>query len=712
MSTGESLTSSAAATLEDACANAMNLQIAGHLDLAERLYRSILDAQPRHAAANHGLGLVLIRMERPADGLPHLLAAIEAKPEIPDYWLGYLEGLRLNGDIAAAAAALTLGRNHGLGGQAVEEFALRLQAATERQRQLQRDSRAAEKREATLRRLVASAEFSAALPVAQDLTERFPERGLGWKVLGALLGEKEQTQEAVAAMRTAIRLLPNDAEAHTNLAVVISNQLQRRTEAEELLRKAIDLDPGFQPAYIELGDVLVTQGRYSEAEDRYRRAIDMPPDRSHLNNNFLERYSSWLFVMSHNPRVDADTLFEAHRRAGACIESRAVPATRHANPPDPARTLKVGFVSADLCDHSVANFIEPLLSHLGGRPDLELHAYYNNKVQDEVTLRLHRHLPHWHPVHGLSDVDVARRIQADEIDVIVDLSGHTAMNRLGALACKPAPVQVSWIGYPGTTGLKAMDYYLADPHFLPPGRFDRQFVEKLVYLPAAAGFEPHPGAPAVGPLPALKENFITYGSFNRLGKINDATARLWAELLRAVPNSILLIAGSARGGRLDEILDLLVSEGVARERLAVYPRTTMNQYLAMHNEVDICLDTLPYSGATTTNHALWMGVPTLTLAGATPASRQSAANLAHLGLEGFTAADAADFVAKGVYWSNQVNERAEIRAGMRERWRRSRARSAEAIANSVHGALREMWRRWCAGEPPASFEVCSDDSIR
>jgi predicted O-linked N-acetylglucosamine transferase (SPINDLY family) len=712
MSTDERLPPSAAATLEEACANAMNLQIAGHPDLAERLYRSILAAQPGHAAANHGLGLVLIRMQRPADGLPHLLAAIEAKPQIPDYWLGYLEGLRLNGDLAAAAAALALGRQHGLSGQSVEEFAQRLQAETERQHKLQRESSAAEPREATLRRLVAGAEFSAALPVARSLTERFPERGLGWKVLGALLGEKEQTQEAVAAMKTAIRLLPNDAEALTNLAVVTSNQLQQRAEAEALLRKAIDLDQGFQPAYIELGDVLVIQGRYGDAEHSYRQAIDMPPDRSHLNNNFLERYSSWVFVMSHNPRVDPDTLFEAHRQAGACIESRAIPAKRHANPPDPARTLKVGFVSADLCDHSVANFIEPLLSHLSGRTDLELHAYYNNKIQDQVTLRLHRHLPRWHPVHGLSDADVAKQIQTDAIDLIVDLSGHTAMNRLGALAYKPAPVQVSWIGYPGTTGLRAMDYYLADRHFLPPGRFDGQFLEKLVYLPAAAGFEPHPGAPAVGPLPALKENFITFGSFNRLGKINDATTRLWAELLRAVPNSILLIAGSARGGRLDEILDLLAAEGVARERLAVYPRTTMNQYLAMHNEVDICLDTLPYSGATTTNHALWMGVPTLTLAGPTPASRQSAANLAHLGLEGFTAVDCADFVAKGVYWSRQVEELAGIRAGMRERWRRSRSRSAEAVAHSVHRALREMWRRWCAGEAPASFEICGDGSIR
>jgi tetratricopeptide (TPR) repeat protein len=461
----------------------MNLQITGHLDLAERLYRSILDAQPGHAGAHHGLGLLEIRLRRPAEGIPHLLAALEAQPEIPDYWLGLLEGLRLTGDVEAAAATLALGREHGLSGKTVEEFAQRLEAGTRatapaptqsptqspaqpraQRRRAQRELRDAEQREAALLSAVSQGNFAEVLTAARALTERFPNRGLGWKALGALFAANGETVEAVAAMRTAIHLLPEDAEAHTNLAVTLSQKQQRHAEAWLLLRRALEIDPKFRPAYIGLSDVLQMQGRYEDAEEIVQQAIALPSNRTNPNNAL---YTSWVFLLSHKPSVDPDALFAAHRQAGARLESGAVPLMRHANTKDTARRLKVGFVSADLCEHPVAKFVEPVFEHLAGRPGLELHAYYNNPSEDDVTVRLRRHFSHFNRVHALSDVDLAKQITRDAIDVIIDLSGHTSKNRLGALACKPAPIQVSWIGYPGTTGLYAMDYYLADRHLLP-----------------------------------------------------------------------------------------------------------------------------------------------------------------------------------------------------------------------------------------------------
>jgi predicted O-linked N-acetylglucosamine transferase (SPINDLY family) len=689
----------------------MDLQIAGHLDLAERLYRSILDAQPGHAGAHHGLGLLEIRLRRPADGMSHLLKALEANPEIPDYWLGYLEGLRLTGDVEGAAAALALGRQHGLSGKSVEDFAQRLTVrttATEaaqkkpraQRRRERRNLREAEECEAALLGVIVQGNFADALTAARTLTERFPNRGLGWKALGGLLGADGKTDEAVAAMRISIRLLPDDAEAHTNLGTTLSKKLQRHAEGALLLQRALDIDPQFQSAYVNLADLLQIQGRYEQAEEMVRRAMALPADRTNSTN---AHYTSWLFLLSHNPRVDADTLFAAHRRAAARLESRALPATQHANSPDPARRLKLGFVSADLREHAVAQFVEPVLAHLSGRPGFDLHAYYNNPSEDATTQRLRSHFSHWHEVHALSDFDAAKQITADGIDVIIELSGHTSMNRLGALAYKPAPVQVSWIGYPGTTGLQAMDYYLAERHFLPPGLLDAQFTEKLVYLPAFASFRPHPAAPPVGPLPVLAAGNLTFGSFNRRGKINEWTIRLWSGLLRALPAARMLIVGVSIEDDVPTLSAQFGAEGIDSARLTFYPRRAMEQYLALHHRVDLALDTYPWGGGTTTINAFWMGVPTLTVAGPTPAARQTAGYLGLLGLDEFVAADAADFVAKGLHWAAHLEELAALRASLRDRWQASAAGQPAIVADALEHALRRMWTRWCSGLQPESF---------
>ena len=261
------------------------------------------------------------------------------------------------------------------------------------------------------------------------------------------------------------------------------------------------------------------------------------------------------------------------------------------------------------------------------------------------------------------------------------------------------------MGYPGTTGLRAMDYYFADRHFLPDEEFGAQFTEKLVLLPASAPFLPEDTAPPVNALPALTNGFITFGSFNRLSKLRPAVIAMWSRLLNALPDARMVIGGMPPEGEYEELVALFAAQGVARDRLEFHTRCGTSAYLALHHRVDICLDAFPYAGGTTTAHALWMGVPTLTYAGATPAARQGAAFLGHTGLSDFIARDAAEFQRMGLYWAGNPAELARLRADLRDRCDQSTFHHPEIIAAGLERALRTMWRRWCAGLPPMAFEV-------
>jgi predicted O-linked N-acetylglucosamine transferase (SPINDLY family) len=706
---------------DESCENAMKFQLAGRLDMAEPIYRSILELQPTHAAANYCIGMLLVQLRRPADGLPHLQAALDANPEIADYWLGYLEALLMQGETGKASSALALARRHGLSGEAAEDFAGRLAsklappagttAAPGDAAAAPKPSRASRRRDAIeIRRqesavlaLVQERRFLDALPLARGLTERFPEHGAGWKILGAMLWAAGPPEDALAAMHASVRLLPEDAEAHCNLGTAL-NKLRRLDEAEQWLRHALQIDPNFAAAHSQLGDNFQLQGRYEEAEAGFRRAIALYPDDG--SNDSDVPYAGLLFMMNHNPAVSADALFEEHCRVGAYWDKSARQSRpRHPNEKQPDRCLQVGFVSPDLRNHAVASFVEPVLREWREKDTLRITVYYNHPTDDDVSRRLRGYVSRWFPVFGLSNLQLAQKITADGIDILIDLSGHTAMHRLGTFAHRPAPVQASWLGYPATTGLQAMDYYLADKHFLPPAQFERYYTEKLAYLPAAWPFQPFDSAPAVNPLPALETGTLTFGSFNRLGKINEATVQLWSRLLRALPAARMLLVGIPLERQHHRLLEWFAAAGIARDRLTIHPWSTLEAHLALHGQVDIGLESMPYTGCTTSNHALWMGVPTLTLVGPTPASRLSAANLGHLGLEQFIAVSADDFVAKGLSWANDLPALAALRAGLRARWRAAPARRAAFVADGIERALRRMWRQWCAGLPPESFEI-------
>ncbi|HLZ99618.1 MAG TPA: tetratricopeptide repeat protein [Steroidobacteraceae bacterium] len=711
------------ADCDHACGEAMNLQLAGRTDLAEQMYAAILQSAPEHAAANHCLGMLHVQLRRSAQALPYLSTALNLQPEIPDYWLGYLEALLLAGKAEEAAEVLAIGREHGLTGKATEDFAHRLDPllraapscsapaleapvralSPARPRPARRaNPRHQRRRFDALNALIAQQRHADALVMARSFTADYPANGWGWKTLGALLWWSGNHEEALAPMQNAALLMPADAETHSNLGMALVHA-KRVDDAVKSLKRAIQIDGRFAAAHYHLGMVRFRQERYAEAQASLRTAVTQRPD--YLTAEVEPCHSILLFLYSHDASMSAEALFAEHCRFGSLIQDQVRAAhLPHPNLRDPKRRLRIGFVSGDMNDHAVATFLEPVLERLCQYPGLELHAYYNETVEDEVTARLRARFKSWNLVAPLSDPALADLIMSQRIDILIDLSGPTGLNRLRAFARKPAPIQVSWLGYPGTTGLRAMDYFLCDGHWLPRGQFDRHFVENLVYLPAAAVFQPAPAAPPINALPALATGNLTFGSFNRLGKITAATVSLWSRLLRALPTSRIILAGIPSGQHA-RLIERFAAEGVAKERLAVHPRGPMETYLALHHEVDVCLDTVPYNGGTTTHHALWMGVPTLTMAGTTPAGRQGANILGLAGLDEFIAADAADFVAKGSEWAARLARLAELRAGMRERRRQCLSQQPDVLAAAFERALRSMWARWCANLPAESFEI-------
>jgi predicted O-linked N-acetylglucosamine transferase (SPINDLY family) len=679
----------------------MQLQLAGQSAGAEELYAAILREDPGHHPANYCLGMLRIQARRPCDALPFLLAALESKPEQRDYWLGLLEALLLAGRLDEASSYLALARQHGLAGAQVEAYANRLQGA------LSAAMASVEQDERTLLSLMQRRRYDEAKALALRLTERFPKRGPGWKVLGALTPTEHGYEAALAALETAARLMPRDVEAHLNLGNVLAKANQC-AKAERHLRMALKLAPNLPAAHCRLALVYENQGRFADAEASLRRSIEMGAN-AVVGDDEVSR-SHLLFLMSHNPSIGPDELFAAHCRYGEYFEGPLRDSwPQHANDRNPDRRLKVGFVSGDLCNHAVATFIEPLLARLGTSGELELHAYYTNERRDGVSERLLRNFRSWNVVCGINDAELAGVIMKDGIDILIDLSGHTALNRLPAFARKPAPIQITWMGYPGTTGLRAMDYFFADPHFLPPGEFDRYFTEKLIHLPTAP-FQPQQSAPPLNPLPALSNGYVTFGSFNRLGKINHACVKMWSQLLGAVPNSRMILAGLEPHVSRRTLVRQFADCGIAKSRLTFHDRCGVLSYLALYHQVDLCLDTMPYNGGTTTIHGLWMGVPTLTVAGPTPAGRQGAAILGQMKLHEFIAGSAADFTVRGRRWAGQLGELADLRAQLRERWQTSADRKPEFIARAMTGALRRAWRRWCANLPAEPFCAAAGES--
>lgn len=657
---------------------------AGHIQQAKRLYRDILHTYPNQPNANYNLGIIELEGRRVDVSLTLFKAALEATPHQAQYWLSYIGALIQAGRYEDAQLVLSYGLQAGLSGQEVESLAAMLENKLKGGLPpMQVDFAAVEEE---LINLFAAQRYEEVENKIQALVQHYPDWLVGWKILSDTL--LVQRKDARLPALRALELNADDAKEHCYYGLVLKNQGDLKGAASAF-EQAIKLKPDYAAAYNNLGIVKKDAGDVEAGILNYRRALE-------LNPSYASCYSNLLFCLSHSEKIDTKALFDEHCRFGRQYELPLKASwPRHGNQRDPERCLRIGFVSADFREHSLAYFIEPILNHLSLSMRLSLHAYSNSAIEDSVTRRLRAKFKYWDNVDGLPDKALAQKIREDGIDILVDLDGHTSGNRLLTFAMKPAPIQVSWLGYLATTGLTAMDYYLADSYLLPPGEFDGQFTEKLVQLPANAPFMPSVEAPEVNALPALKNGYITFACFNRPNKITPSAVRLWSTLLKALPGAKMLLGAMPQEGSYDTIGEWFALEGITRDRLIFHPRSSMRNYLKLHQAVDICLDTFPSNGVTTTCHAVWMGVPTLCLNGKSMASRGAMAIMNHVDLPGFVADDQDGFVKNGLYWANNPAVLADVRATLRARFNGSALAQPALITDGLENAFRAMWKAWC-----------------
>ena len=516
--------------------------------------------------------------------------------------------------------------------------------------------------------------------------------------LGIVPANMERPDEAITAYRAAIALKPAYVEAHYNLGIALAN-MGRLDDAIAAYRAAIALKPGYAQAHSNLGNALKESGRLDEAIAAFRKAME-------LNPAIIVAHDNLLLSLQYHPDSDPRNLFEESREwdgiqtellkqlIGSSSASSGRP-SHNARTAD--RRLRIGYVSGDFRDHPVARFALPLLgSHDHG--GFETFCYAKVPVSDSVTLQFQKYADGWRNIAGMSDAVVAEAIRLDEIDILVDLSGHTDGNRLPVFARKPAPVQVTYLGYPATTGLKAIDYRLTDELADPPGLADSYCSERLIRLPPCAWcYQPPEASPAVGELPAKRNGYITFGSFNNFSKINEPLLKLWAGILLRVPQSrMLLKAKSLRCGSVQEyVVRVMRDLGIGPQRLDMRGWVPAGDHLAVYNQVDIGLDTYPYHGTTTTCEALWMGVPVISLAGQSHVSRVGVSLLSNVGLEDFIGHTADQYVEAAVRLAGDLSKLEHKRQNLRQHMEQSPLMDAPKFARNIEAAYRLMWQGWC-----------------
>ncbi len=490
--------------------------------------------------------------------------------------------------------------------------------------------------------------------------------------------------EAIDCYLQAIRIDPQCAPAYTNLG----NALLRQGKLEiavEAFEQAVVADPSYALAHLNLAGAQRDQGRFDAAMASYRAAL-------HLQPGWLDAQQGLLFLMSSLGGGHGPAYLDEARKFGQLLDQqvngRAFTSWQRRR--HNAR-LKVGMVSGDLQNHPVAYFLEGVLGHLSGM-EVDVILYPTGARQDAMSQRLQALSAGWRPLLGMGDGAAAQCIHDDGIDILMDLSGHTYNNRLAVFGWRPAPLQVSWLGYFATTGVRQIDAILVDPVGVPPGQAG-QFTEVPCYLPdTRLCFSAPLDAPAPAPLPALRKGHLTFGCFQHHPKVSDRQLTLWARVLAAVPGAVLRwqCMQFADPRCVEQTAMRLIACGIGLDRAQLFGHGTRRAYLAAHADVDIILDTSPYPGGTTTCEALWMGVPTVTLAGETLLARQGASLLSAAGLGDWVADSEDAYVAKAVAAAQDRTALAALRAGLRQQVARSPLFDGHRFAVHLHAALKEL----------------------
>ena len=543
--------------------------------------------------------------------------------------------------------------------------------------------------------------------------------------LGNLLKELGRIKEAKASYQEAIRISPDYAVAHSNIGNILLEN-GRISEAEESYRKSIELNPSYAEGYYNLGNALLALGHIRNSEASFREAIRLMPDfvmaYNNLGNTLLslgcfkeaeENYreamsrktgnslanSNLLFSLSYVEELPISDALEEARRYGAWVSAKATPKySRWNTVSDPSR-LRIGLVSGDLRSHPVGYFLEGLVREID-QSRCELLAYSTNPKSDELTDRIKPYFKDWVFIGGMSDQQVAQLIHEQALHILIDLAGHTADNRLPVFAYRPAPIQVTWLGYFATTGLPEMDFILANPYVIPPEE-EGHFTEKVWRLPQTSLCFTPPSLPLeVSSLPALANGYITFGCFNTMAKMNERVILVWSDILKQVPGSKLFLKAKQFADQkvVSDVLAAYGKHGIPPERLIMEGPSKREAYLAAYNRMDIALDPFPFPGGTTSVEGLWMGVPVLTLKGDRFISHQGEAIAHNVGLTDWIAEDTDDYVAKAVQLSTDIQSLATLRSTLRPQLLNSPMCDAKRFARHFEEAMWGMWEEYMKGK--------------
>jgi predicted O-linked N-acetylglucosamine transferase (SPINDLY family) len=712
-------------TVAEALALAVRQHQAGNLPQAEQLYRAILQAEPHQVDALHLLGVIAYQVGR------HEQAAA---------LIG--QALRLKSDFAEAHKSL--GLVFQAQGKLAEALDCYQQAVLHKPDYVEAHNNLASILKDQGRLEEAGACYQQALLYKPDFVEAHNNLGVVFQArgkpaealdcyrqalrlkpdfvqahfnLGNVLKGQGESDEALDCYRQALRFRPDFAEAHFNLGAILQNR-GKLAEALDCYRQVLRLRPDFADAHFNLGNVFKGQGQLDEAGACYRQALRLKPDYPEAHNNlgnilsdqglldealacyrqalrlkpdFAAAHSNLVYTLCFCADHDAATLNEEHHRWNLHHAEPLAPFIQpHANDRSPGRRLRVGYVSPDFRLHPVGRFLLPLLeSHDHG--SFEIFCYSSLNVPDAITDRCRSHADVWREAFGLSDEHLADAIRRDQIDILVDLSMHMANNRMLVFARKPAPVQVTYLAYCGTTGLATMDYRLTDPYLDPPGRDESYYSELSHRLPETYWcYRPAPETPPVNPLPALQASHVTFGCLNNFCKVTAPTLAAWGRLLQELPQARLLLHTHA-GSHRDRVREYLAGLGVVADRLSFVGRVPMEEYLRTYERLDVALDPFPYGGGTTTCDALWMGVPVVSLAGPTAVGRGGLSILSNVGLADLVAHDTEQYVRRAVELANDLPRLSELRATLRERMQHSPLMDAPRFARNIEAAYRGMW---------------------
>jgi protein O-GlcNAc transferase len=627
---------------------------AGKLAEAELLYQHVIARQPDHADAMHLLGIILAQTGRRDKAAEMMRRALAIQPDSGDLHNNLGNVLQGMGELP----------------EAIAEYRAALAIKPDFPRFLSNLSNA----------LRVAGKYDEAIATARRAVEINPGHAPAYVNLGYALQDKGDLDPAIEAYRNALMVKPDFPEAQTNLGCALA-AAGRIDEGISACRRAVSLSPNLPEAHVNLGNALQSAGRVDEAIASYDRARALNPD-------YTSAHSNRFFAMAYLAEYDSPAIL---RETKIWDARNPRPMTGHANSRDPNRRLRIGYISPDFRRHCQSFFTIPLLSN-HDHSKFDVFCYADVSRPDEITERIRGYVDTWRSTVGQSDEQVAQQIRSDGIDILIDLTMHMAHARPGVFARKPAPLQVAWLAYPGTTGLSAIDYRFTDPNLDPPAEHDDWYAEKSIRLPDTFWcYQPLADVPPVQTLPASRSGYITFGCLNNFCKVTDQTLELWAKVLQAVPNSRLLLLSPA-GEHRQRVVSKL---GIERSRIEFVEFLPRDKYLDAYRRIDLCLDTFPYNGHTTSLDSFWMGVPVITLRGQTAVSRAGLSQTKNLSLDARLVAHEPDeFVKIAAKLAGDLTELSQLRSALRPRMENSPLMDGKRFAKNFEAALRDIWRRW------------------